>query len=364
MNELAVHPNVYATGPSLGLIALLEQVWLHEHTLGDGVLYVVSGFANYNGGVRFFPVFRDHVEKGGKIVAFFAGSASQRVTSRQVVREMLDCGADVYIVNRKRLMHIKSYGSATSAGEMLVVASGNFTGPGMAQNVEMAVLLDRPSTQDMGFSWHGLVANLLDQRWAIHRPTLNEMSALVWRLLYDEEASTIVLDETDEVTMILRLGHADTVRINAPPGTSESRGTQYFWLSKDCYDFFPPLTILNRRRSKRTYSCEVGMRFVELGRQSTVRVTFEAENNLDFRLGTGPLRGTGLAHPGDIAAISRIRENDYELRIYAQRDAIAQRLEEYAVHLIGHQGKKYGFLSNEEFETATGNRVGKRTAPT
>ena len=62
MNELAVHPNVYATGPNHGLIALLERVWVREHTLGDGIIYVVSAFANYNGGVRFFPVFRDHVE--------------------------------------------------------------------------------------------------------------------------------------------------------------------------------------------------------------------------------------------------------------------------------------------------------------
>ena len=29
---------------------------------------------------------------------------------------------------------------------------------------------------------------------------------------------TIVLDEMDKVTMILRLGHADTIRINAAPG--------------------------------------------------------------------------------------------------------------------------------------------------
>ena len=363
MNELAVHPNVYATGPNHGLIALLERVWVREHTLGDGIIYVVSAFANYNGGVRFFPVFRDHVERGGKIIAIFAGSARQRVTSRQVVREMLDCGADVYVVNRKRLMHVKSYGSATSTGDMLVATSGNFTGPGMAQNVEMAVLLDQPSTQDMGFSWPVLVESLLAQRWIIQRPTLNELSAPVWQLLYDEEASTVVLDETDEVTMILRLGHADTVRINAAPGTSEGRGTQYFWLSKDCYDFFPPLTILNRRGVKRTYSCQIRVRFVELSREADVRVTFEAENNLDFRLGTGPLRGTGLARPGDIAAISRIRESNYELRIYAQDDPIARRLDTHAVRLIGHQGKRYGFLPNDEFEVVTGVRAGGRTEP-
>lgn len=364
MNELTVHPNVYATGQSQGLIALLEQVWLRGHTPGDGVLYVISAFANYNGGVRFFPMFRDHVQKGGKIVAIFAGSASQRVTSRQVVQQMLDCGADVHIVNRKRLMHVKSYGSATSVGQMLVVTSGNFTGPGMAQNVEMAVLLDRLSTQDMGFSWSGLIANLLAQRWAIHRPTLREMDAPVWNLLYDEEASTVVLADTDRVTLVLRLGHTDTVRINATPGSSESKGSQYFWLSKDCYDFFPPLTILNRRGSKRTYSCEVNVFFVALARRSVVRVTFEAENNLDFRLGTGPLRGTRLAQPGDFTTISRVRETDYELRIYSRHGETARRLEEYAQHFIGHRGKKYGFVPNEEFEKAVGIRIGAYSTPT
>lgn len=138
MNELTVHPNVYATGRSKGLVSLLERVWLREHEMGDGTLYIVSGFANYNGGVRFFPVFRRHIEQGGQVVAVFGGSTQQKLTSQQVVRELLDCGAAIYIVNRKRLMHVKSYGSKTCNGEMLVVSSGNFTGPGMAQNVEMA----------------------------------------------------------------------------------------------------------------------------------------------------------------------------------------------------------------------------------
>ena len=128
---------------------------------------------------------------------------------------------------------------------MLVVTSGNFTGPGMAQNVEMALLLDRPTTRSLGFSWNDLVSNMLTQHWDLYQPRLDDMSAPVWKLLYDEEASTIRLDETNEVTMILRLGHADTVRINATSGTDAGKGTQYFWLSKDCYDFFPALTILN-----------------------------------------------------------------------------------------------------------------------
>ena len=34
MNELTLHPNVYATGHSKGLVSILERVWLREQTLG------------------------------------------------------------------------------------------------------------------------------------------------------------------------------------------------------------------------------------------------------------------------------------------------------------------------------------------
>ena len=354
MNELAVHPSIYATGRNKGLVQILERVWLRDHTMGDGTLYVVSGFANYNGGVRFFPVFRRHVEKGGNVVAIFSGSTRQHLTSRQVVREMLECGAEVHVVNRKRLMHAKSYGSKTSAGEMLVVTSGNFTGPGMAQNVEMSLLLDRPTTSSLGFSWNDFISNMLEQPWNLHKPTLNDMTTPAWQLLYDEQASTITLDETDEVTMILLLGHADTIRINASLGTKESRGTQYFWLSKDCYDFFQPLTIPNTRGYKQTYSCMIRVNF---GRhwdtEADVRDTFEAENNLDFRLGTGPLRYTNTARRGGLGCNLAHERNitmNYAYTVRIQKFGAHLKLTLF--HFIGHQGKRYGFISNQEFEDA------------
>ena len=277
-----------------------------------------------------------------------------------MVRELLDCGAEVHIVNRKRLMHAKSYGSKTRDGQMLVVTSGNFTGPGMAQNVEMAILLDRPTTQELGFSWDEMIGNMLAQRWDLHQPALSKPTAPAWSLLYDEEASTIKLDETDEVTMILRLGHADTARIMASPGTVEGKGSQYFWLSRDCYDFFPALTILNARGVKRTYSCDVQMNFTDIGQEQEIRVTFEAENNLDFRLGTGPLRYTQIAQEGDIAAISRVGESRYELRIYKQSSCIGRTLAPNAINFIGHQGKQYGFMSNQDFQDAAGVQIGRR----
>ncbi len=353
MNELTLHPNIYGTGSSRGLVNILERIWVREHTPGDGTIFIVSGFANYNGGVRFFETFKEHRARGGEIVAVFAGSTSSRLTSKQVVREMLECGADVHIVNRKRLLHAKCYGTKSTRGESLVVTSGNFTGPGMSQNVEVSVLLDAASTSDMNFSWQEMLDALLSQNWVFYRPDLADVTAPDWRLLYDEQASDIVLDETDEVTMLLTLSHSDTARINATPGTDAGKGTQYFWLSKDCYDFFPPLTIRNARGHKATYSCMVTMDYVDLGQtDDRCRVTFEAENNLDFRLGTGPLRHSGLAAAGDLAAISRVGETKYEIRLFRRGSPEYGALLPYAVHMIGHQGKRYGFIPNVGF-TAT-----------
>ena len=175
---------------------------------------------------------------------------------------------------------------------------------------------------------------MLAQRWEIYRPTLDDETAPVWQLLYDEEAAASVLDETDKVTMVLRLGHADTARIMAEPGTSTGKGTQYFWLSKDCYDFFPPLIIPNQRGDKTTYSCLVNMRYLDLGEEYQSRVTFEAENNLDFRLGTGRLRSTKLAQEGDFAAINRVGEQQYELRLYRKGSQEYAMLTPYAVNFI------------------------------
>lgn len=363
MNELTLHPNVYATGHSKGLVNILERVWVREHKPGDGTLYVVSGFGNYNGGVRFFETFREHKAKGGKIVAVFAGSTNARLTSKQVVKEMLDCGANVHIINRKRLLHAKCYGAQSSKGDSLVVTSGNFTGPGMSQNVEMSVLLEPESTKTMKFSWDGLMTSVLAQKWAFYEPSLKDLKAPVWQLLYDEQAADVVLDETDEVTMILRLSHSDTARMNAPKGTPASKGTQYFWLSKDCYDFFPPLTIRNERGHKATYSCIVSMNYIDLGIvDNDCRVTFEAENNLDFRLGTGPLRYSKLAAEGDIAAITRTGETTYELRLYRQGTPQHKALMPYAVNFIGHQGKKYGYMPNAEFSTVAKVKIGAKLA--
>ena len=354
MNELTIHPNVHSTGPSKGLLQLLERLWIKDRRAGDGLFFIVSGFGNYNGGVRFYDVFRRHIAAGGRVIAVFGGSTSMRLTSKQVVRELLAAGVEVHLINRKRILHAKSYGAVREEGDMLVVTSGNFTGPGMSQNIEMAVLLDPETTATLKFSGLGMLDALLAQAWDYHQPPLDELEAPAWRLLFDEVGPEIPLDDTQFATMILRLSHADTARIMADPGTNAGLGSQYFWLSKDSFDFVPALTEVNRRGEKATYSTVINVDFADLGRTEPVRVTFEAQNNLDFRLGTGPLRYTKLAREGDIAAITRLSEDRYELRLYSQESAVYARLLPYAVTFAGHQGKRYGFMPNDVFAREAG----------
>jgi hypothetical protein len=260
---------------------MLEEVWVSSHELGDGTFYILAGFANYNGGARFYRTFKQHTENGGRIVAILGGSSSQNTSSRQVADALLDCGAEVYVTNRKSLMHAKLYGLKTEVGEKLIVTSGNFTGPGMAQNVEAAVLLGDEITNGIGFSWDTLVTNMLHQSWITHRPTTITPNEPVWTLLYDETPGVLTIDQSEKSTLIVKLGHADTARIMAEPGTKAAMGTQYFWLSKDCFDFFPALTLRNQRGYKGTLSAKISLKYMDMGgaTDNECRVTFEAENN-------------------------------------------------------------------------------------
>lgn len=348
---------MYATGRPKGLIGMLENTWVTNHTPGDGTIFLISGFANYNGGVRFYETFSEHINNGGRVVAILGGSTSQRLSSRQVVEELLNRNVEVYVINRKRILHAKLYGTSNSYGESLVVSSGNFTGPGMSQNIEASLLLDTNSTSTMGFQWYDLISQIFSQNWQIHDMTNATQTSPSWNLLYDERTTGVQLDETEEVTLLVILGHADTARIQAAPGSKAGLGTQYFWLSKDSYDFFPPLTIRNTRGTKATYSCLINMNYIDINYTDTdCRVTFEAENNFDFRLGTGRLRYTGIAESDDIAAITRIGDSDYELRIIKKGTPEYSALDPYAVSFIGNRGKRYGYIPNDEFGTIIGVR--------
>lgn len=348
--NFSLHPNVYSTSHLVGLRSMLEHLWVRTHSPGDGTFFIISGFGNYNGGARFYRTFKEHTENGGQIVAFFSGSTSQRITSRQVVEALLECGVVVNVINRKRLMHAKCYGVNDSEGESIIVTSGNFTGPGMVQNVEAAVLLENDITPTFGFSWNNVVNEMLSQGWMVYQPDLTDLSEPGWKLLYDETPGIVPMDESEAQTIIVMLGHADTARIQALPGSNAGKGSQYFWLSKDSFDFFPPLTIRNARGMKGTLSALVTLHYIDIGiTDNNCRVTFEAENNLDFRLGTGKLRYTQVGNDGDMACITRIGEAEYELRIIKSSDPKFAELLPYAINFIGHQGKKYGFLSNSDF---------------
>jgi len=355
MSEFLLQPNVYRTGAHYNLLGILEKLWIRDAQPGTGNFFLLSGFGNYNGGVRFYSIFKRHINMGGAVTAFFGGSTSQRLTSRQLVERLLNCGCDVRLINRKRIFHSKCYGTSEGDNNSLVITSGNFTGPGMSQNVESALYLHPDLTAPINFRWVDLVRGIIDQNWDVYRPRLDDLGGPGWQLLFDEREAAITIDETQFVTMLLTLGHADTVRINARQGTDAAKGTQYFWLSKDCYDFFPPLTILNERGYKTTNSCLINLYYSDLGFvQENTRVTFEAGNNVDFRLGTGKYRYTRLASPGDMAAISRLSEYDYEIRIIRQGTSEYAALLPYAVTFIGIRDKRIGYIANERFERETG----------
>ena len=350
MSDFLLQPDVYRTGSRKNLLGVLEDTWIHNRRAGEGDLYLLSGFGNYNGGVRFYSTFREHVDRGGRAIAFFGGSSSQRLTSKQLVQRLLNCGCEVRVINRKKIFHTKCYGWETPDSQKLVVTSGNFTGPGLSHNVESALSLDDEHIRQVGFRWSNLRDSILEQSWDIHEPRLDDPNGPAWNLLYDESGRRPPEEELDLATLIVSLGHADTVRINAEKGTDAGAGSQYFWLSKDCFDFFPALTILNERGYKTTNSCIITLNYLDIGViDPKCRVTFEAGNNVDFRLGTGKLRYTEAASTGDLAAISRVGDKEYELRIIRQDTPEHAILLSYATTFVGSREKRFGFLSNERY---------------
>lgn len=349
--EFVIHPGVYKTGNSNGLRTLLEEIWVRQHTPGEGQIYIISGFSNFNGGARFYKTFKEHIECGGEITVLLGGSSSQRLSSRQVVEALLDCGARVFVINRKRLLHAKTYGVKTADKQLAVVSSGNFTGPGLSQNIEASTFLNNEDLLKTDFDWDQVFQSIRSQNWQIHECVLDEPEAAFWGLLYDESPDKITIDESEEQTLVITLQPTDTNRILASRGQSAGLGSQYFWLSKDCFDFFPPLNITNARGWKGTLSAMVTINYVDLGKVRQERVTFEAENNLDFRLGTGLLRYTKLAAPDDLACITRISEDQYELRIIKRADDRYKALEKYAINFIGNKGKRYGYIDNGLFHS-------------
>lgn len=353
--DFTLQPNIYSTKSPVvpNLLSLLEKVWISDlkerNLLGTGTMYILSGFSNFNGGVRFYNHIERHISQGGKCQIILGGSSRQRMSSQQVVKKLLDIGCDVGIINRKAIFHAKCYGYNCHEGSSLIVSSGNFTSRGLTQNVEASIHLDFKDMHDFGFEWETMFEQLKSQKFEFYQASKNP-NASFWKLLFDENRGRVE-EETDDTytTMLVTLSSSDTARINAKPGTNASKGSQYFWLSKDAYDFFPVLNIPNQRGYKKTYQTLINIDYKDLNTQHEERVTFEAENNVDFRLGTTRLRGTKIAQQGDLAALTRTGEKDYEIRIFKKDSAMYNELIQYAVTYIGQQGKRYGYIDNVSF---------------
>jgi hypothetical protein len=88
------------------------------------------------------------------------------------------------------------------------------------------------------------------------------------------------------------------------------------------------------------------LNYIDLGISQTAKVTFEAENNLDFRLGTGAYKRTKLAEEKDLAIITRCCEYDYEIRIIKKSDHAYSTLLSYATQHVGNKGKRVGYIDN------------------
>ena len=354
--DFTLQPNIYSTNSPAtpNLLALLETIWMTDlkkrHLLGTGTMYILSGFANFNGGVRFYNHIENHINNGGRCRIILGGSCRQKMSSQQVVRKLLDIGCEVGIINRKAIFHAKCYGYKCNEGSSLVVSSGNFTSRGLTQNIEASIHFGFSDMQIFNFEWDTLFNQVKAQKFEYYQAT-NQSDAPFWRLLFDERRGHVEEEDADTAfsTMLITLSASDTARVNAEQGSNEDKGTQYFWLSKDAYDFFPALDITNKRGYKKTYQTLINVDYKDLGIQKEERVTFEAENNVDFRLGTSKLRRTRIAQKGDIAALTRIGERDYEMRIFRQDSIEYNSLIPYAVTFIGNQGKKYGYIDNTSF---------------
>lgn len=354
--EFTLQPNIYTTHAhgAPNLLALLEKIWVsdleEQDLLGQGSMYILSGFSNFNGGVRFYNHIEKHIKKGGKCQIILGGSTQQNMSSLQIVRKLLDIGCDVGIINRKAIFHAKCYGYKAKDQSSLIVSSGNFTSRGLTQNIEASLHLDSRDIAGLGFDWDEMFQQIRSQKFEFYKAT-NDQQAPFWNLLFNEDRGRVGEEGSGDSynTLLITLSHSDTVRIQAEPGSTQFKGSQYFWLSKDSYDFFPALDIPNQRGYKKTYQTLINIDYRDLGIKQEERVTFEAENNFDFRLGTSTLKGTKIASRQDLIALTRLGERDYEMRIFPKESLQYHTFIQYAVNFIGHRGKQYGYIDNKTF---------------
>lgn len=352
MLEFALHPGVYHTGTHKNLLEMLETIWIKEHTPGKGTIYLISGYSNYNGGVHFYSSFKNHTEKGGKITALLSGSTTKRLSSIQAAEALLDCNADVYIVNRKNLLHAKCYGTDFDGkASQLIVTSGNFTGYGMSQNGESSLKLDKENIEKMNFSWDDLVRGIFRQGWNIQkldqkdRDTKNGPG---WKFLYDETKPVSAFEDSNQISMLIHLSRSDTLSIQALPGSPQGLERQYFQLSPDAFAFLPPLNHCSTFSGKHIYSTQIHVNFINTDTHTDCPVTFEGGTAMDFRLGIQALRSSKIAGENDLALLSRAAKYFYELRIIPYGSPLYNKFLPFADKINHNNGRRYGYMANEE----------------
>lgn len=216
--DFLLQPNIYSTENGTNtLMSLLERAWVKdvkEHdSVGNGTFYILSGFSNFNGGVPFYERIEKHIQLGGKCKIILGASASQRMSSQQIVRKLLEIGCEVGLVNRKAIFHAKCYGFQNGQFRNLIVSSGNFTSRGITQNIEASLFLQEADLK-MKFEWETVFDAIKTQKLEYYQVSSDEANDPAWKLLFDEDKYRIEEGTKDEFsTMVLTLGHNDTVRI-------------------------------------------------------------------------------------------------------------------------------------------------------
>jgi hypothetical protein len=268
------------------------------------------------------------------------------MTSKQAVTELLRLGSRVNLLNRKKIMHAKMYGVASNLNTVAIVTSGNFTGNGIALNIEASLYLDGDDLINSGFAWSDACAALESRAtWNVLEPKdLTSPGNPGWKLLFDEDAKAPTggdaWQEEDQV-LAMTLSPTDVARIVG----SQKNGTQYFWLSRFVAGYFPPLTDLPvKLGAKRTFKTTVQVDFLDLGVIHDCTVTFEAYNNLDFRLLTSPFKGTSKAHADDMMLLRRNKERAYRMRIVPKGTHDYSKLMPYLINPIGIRNKRFGWV--------------------
>lgn len=346
--SFVTQPNsVYSTGTYGNLRDALRSVWSKElKTKNDW--FVVSGFCYLNGVLQIRDLISEHVSKyGGTCTVILGGTRGMKMSSKEAVLDLLDAGAEVFVINRKQIMHSKLYGSRNVDGaQSLIVTSGNLTANGLIGNVESSLVLDADLVDEIGFDWGNLVNSILEQNWQKHKMSF-DMNNPGWDCLFNE-----IKDGTDEVdpykdkSLVITLSHNDIIRIKKP---EEKVGTQYFFLSKDDMDFFPPLTVKNSKGWKATYKTFIAVKYPQLKQiHEKASVTFEAGNNLDFRLNTGVLKwkakpwyGKIDVDVGDLAIITRNSDDTYSIVIVPKKaKGFHKSASMYATNYISKQSEK------------------------